>query len=103
MNKTKINEEQIVETRTPQVKAFNAVQVGDIATDYAGEEYEVVVNGKAIDLLEKYDGTGAYADGIEQGYTDPEDDVIVVSLDTREDFAMFTYDLDGAVVYESLK
>ena len=76
-----------------KIKPFKKVKVGDTATDYNGDEYKVIAIGKVKDLAE-YDDSGAAEE------LDPNEDAI--ALDGRGGTAVFSYDPDGAAVYESV-
>jgi len=74
-----------------KMKPFKKVKVGDTAEDYNGDEYKVIAVGKVKDLM-KYDDSGAAEE------LDPNEDAI--ALDGRGGTAVFSYDPDGAAVYE---
>ena len=75
-----------------KMKPFKKVKVGDTAEDYNGDEYKVIAIGKVKDLM-KYDDSGAAEE------LDPNEDAI--ALDGRGGTAVFSYDPDGAAVYEA--
>jgi len=75
-----------------KMKPFKKVKVGDKATDYNGDVWNVLAVGKVKDLM-KYDDSGAAEE------LDPNEDAI--ALDGRGGTAVFSYDPDGAAVYES--
>lgn len=77
-----------------KMKPFKKVKVGDTAEDYNGDEYKVIAIGKVKDLM-KYDDSGAAEE------LDPNEDAI--ALDGRGGTAVFSYDPDGAAVYEAKK
>ena len=77
-----------------KMKPFKKVKVGDTAKDYNGDEYKVIAIGKVKDLM-KYDDSGAAEE------LDPNEDAI--ALDGSGGTAVFSYDPDGAAVYEAKK
>ena len=76
-----------------KMKPFKKVKVGDKATDYNGDEYKVIATGKVKDLGE-YDKSGAAEE------LDPNEDAIALD-DGDGGMAVFSYDPDGAAVYEA--
>ena len=77
-----------------KMKPFKKVKVGDKATDYNGDVWGVLAVGKVKDLM-KYDDSGSAEE------LDPNEDAI--ALDGRGGTAVFSYDPDGAAVYEKVK
>jgi hypothetical protein len=86
------SEESINEGK--KIKPFKKVKIGDKATDYNGDTWNVIAIGKVKDLAE-YDDSGAAEE------LDPNEDAI--ALDGRGGTAVFSYDPDGAAVYEAKK
>lgn len=83
-----------LEINEAKVKPFRKVKVGDKATDYNGDTWNVLAVGKVKDLM-RYDDSGAAEE------LDPNEDAI--ALDGRGGTAVFSYDPDGAAVYEAKK
>jgi hypothetical protein len=93
-----------------RVKDFSKVKVGDKAEDYHGEEWKVVAKGtgKEFDkVLAKYDDSGAMLDmqikPAQFGLSKTDwDELEMIAVERGREKAVFTYDPDGACVYESI-
>ncbi len=104
-----INESNINEAK--KIKDFPKVKVGDKAKDYSDHEWTVVAKGLGREydkVLAKYDSSGALLDMKHKpssfGMTKSDWDqleLIAVS-DSSGEFVVYTYDPDGACVYESI-
>jgi hypothetical protein len=93
-----------------RVKDFGKVKVGDKAEDYHGEEWKVVAKGTGKDFdktLSKYDESGAMIDmqikPAQFGLSKKDwDELEMIAVQKGRETAVFTYDPDGACVYESI-
>lgn len=85
-----------------KVKPFGKVKVGDIATDYNGDEFKVVATGTVKSLIkQKLDDSGMMTDMVKNKEIDGEEEAIAIELKNGET-VLWTYDEGGAVVYESV-
>jgi hypothetical protein len=93
-----------------KIKDFDKVKVGDKAKDYGDETSTVIAKGYGRDydkILAKYDSSGAVLDMKHKpsafGMTKSDwDNLELIAVENSDgEFVVYTYDPDGACVYES--
>lgn len=93
-----------------KVKDFESVKPGDMAEDYNGDKWKVLAKGTGKDFwktLSKFDDSGIMADmahhPYEYGMSKRDfEELNLIAVQMKGENAVFTYEPDGACVYESL-
>jgi len=93
-----------------KVKDFDLVKPGDMAEDYHGEKWKVLAKGTGKDFkrtLAKYDQSGIADDMLSNpsayGMSKSDaNELELIAVQMDDETAVFTYEPDGACVYESV-
>lgn len=105
-----INESNSI-NEAKKIKDFEDVKIGDKAEDYNDENLTVVAKGYGKDydrILAKYDSSGAVLDmknrpsSFGMSKSEWNDLELIAVKDSVGEFIVYTYDPDGACVYESV-
>ncbi len=102
--------ESVQSINEAKMKDFDDVKPGDVAEDYHGEKWKVLAKGTGKDFwktLSKFDDSGVVADMAhypdQYGMTKGDfEELYLIAVQMKGETAVFTYDPDGACVYESI-
>ena len=79
---------------------FESVKSGTIAVDYCGHEWVILDKGTAKELIDRrMDPTYALAEGVSDGYIDPDQNCVLAS---NPEFGKgaWVYDCSGLLAFE---